>query len=182
MRADRHRMAGVTLLEMMTAVAILAIVSGIAAPSFSNLLRDSERTTAVNGFIHALYLARSEAIKRGGIVSVCKSADGATCNNQAPNWNDGWMVFVNSDRDDLPERDPGEPVLTVYPGWHNGQITSNRLAYSFRGYMQGVVNGTLIFCDQRGSAYARAIIISQTGRPRVSQRDASNKPLKCGAG
>jgi len=43
------------------------------------------------------------------------------------------------------------------------------------------VNGTLVFCDPRGSSSARAIVISHTGRPRVSRRDSSNKPLKCPA-
>lgn len=178
MRASR----GVTLLELMISVAILAIVGTIAVPGFSNLRHNAERTTAVNDFIHALYLARSEAIKRGAIVTLCKSTDGRTCLNRAPEWSTGWMVFVNLDRDDPPERDSEEPVLAVYQGWTAGHITSNRNAYSFRPHTQAVVNGTLLFCDPRGSAQARAIIISHTGRPRVAQRDASNKPLRCPQG
>lgn len=173
---------GVTALELMISLAILAILSAIAAPGFKSLRHDGERTSAVNGFIHALYLARSEAIKRSSVVSLCKSPDGRTCANRSPDWNAGWIVFVNSDRDDLPQRDPTEPILAVYPGWPDGRITSNRLAYSFRPYNQAVVNGTLLFCDPRGSAHARAIIISHTGRPRVAQRDASNKPLRCPRG
>ena len=47
---------------------------------------------------------------------------------------------------------------------------------------QGVVNGTLVFCDPRGSAHARAIIISHTGRPRVARLDADGKPLRCLSG
>ena len=175
MRASR----GMTLLELMICLAILAIVSTLAAPGFSNLLNDAGRTAAVNEFIHALYLARSEAIKRGAIVSLCKSADGQNCMNRSPEWNTGWMVFVNLDRDELPERDRDEPIIAVYQGWPAGHISSNRNAYSFRPYLQGVVNGTLLFCDARGSAQARAIIISHTGRPRVAKRDSSNKPLRC---
>ena len=76
-------------------------------------------------------------------------------------------------------RDYGEPVLSVHAGWRGGHITSNRKAFSFRPIIQGVVNGTVLFCDPRGNAHARAIIISHTGRPRVSQRDSSNKPLRC---
>lgn len=170
---------GVSLLELLTAISVFAILGAIAMPGLSNLRHDAGRTAAVNDFIHALFLARSEAIKRGSVVSLCKTTDARTCMNKNPDWNAGWMVFANTDRDDPPVRDKDEPVLWVYAGWQEGRITSNRPAYSFRPNTQGVVNGTLLFCDPRGGTHARAIIISHTGRPRVSQRDASNKPLRC---
>jgi type IV fimbrial biogenesis protein FimT len=176
-----RRSQGVTLIELIATISIIAILSSIAAPSFIGLRSDAERTTTVNDFLHALFLARSESIKRGQVVSICKSADGSTCAGNGANWNDGWIVFANSDRDDLPVRDPEEPVLLVNSGWQAGSIASNRQAYSFRPYQQAVVNGTIVFCDRRGSAHARAIIISHTGRPRVAQRDSSNRPLRCPA-
>jgi type IV fimbrial biogenesis protein FimT len=171
---------GVTLIELLAAISVMAILGTLAAPSFRNFTLNSERTTAVNSFFHALFLARSEAIKRGKVVTVCKSADGATCLEHGE-WTSGWIVFVNADRNETPVRDESEPVLQVYRGWPRGHIWSNRPAYSFRPYVQGVVNGTIVFCDSRGSAEARAIIISHTGRPRVSRRDASNRPLRCGS-
>lgn len=173
--------AGVTLMEMLTSVTIIAILGALAAPSFSTLMYDTGRTAAVNEFFHAVFLARSEAIRRGKVVSLCKSTDRETCAHRAE-WTAGWIVFVNSDGDELPERDPAEPLLAAHEGWKQGQITSNRLAYSFRPYTQGVVNGTIVFCDARGSAHARAIIISHTGRPRVARRDASDKALRCPSG
>jgi type IV fimbrial biogenesis protein FimT len=174
------RTNGVTLIEMLATLAVVAILAGLAAPSFHNLALNSQRTATVNNFFHALFLARSEAILRGQVVTVCKSADGSTCLTSGE-WTSGWIVFVNTDHDDLPVRDDGEPILQVYSGWSQGQITSNRPAYSFRPYVQGVVNGTIVFCDSRGSAEARAIIISHTGRPRVSHHDASDHPLRCGS-
>ena len=56
----------------------------------------------------ALFLARSEAIKRAQIVSMCRSSDGSSCELDAADWSVGWIVFVNSDRDDPPERDARE--------------------------------------------------------------------------
>jgi type IV fimbrial biogenesis protein FimT len=178
MHVTRKHPAGFTLFETMICLSIIAIVGSLAVPGFSGLMLDNSRAIAVNNFIHALYLARSESIKRAGVVSICKTRDGETCANDAQ-WNGGWMVFANDDRDELPVRDPGEAVIHVYEGWPDGSISSNRAAYSFRPYAQSVVNGTLVFCDRRGGAAARAIIISHTGRPRISQRDSSNKPLKC---
>lgn len=170
---------GLTALELMIALSIVAILGSIAVPSFNEIRYNSERAAAVNSFVHAVYLARSEAIKRGGIVTLCKSADGQTCAPRAVSWNCGWIVFANGDANDPPQRDPEEPLLHAYPGWPAGRIASNRESYSFRPFTQRVVNGTLVFCDPRGDAQARAVIISHTGRPRVSQRDASNRPLQC---
>jgi len=72
-------------------------------------------------------------------------------------------------------------VLRIYNAVEDISVTSNhgRQTFSFSPYAQGSVNGTIVFCDARGSDEARAIIISHTGRPRQSKRDASNQPLSC---
>jgi type IV fimbrial biogenesis protein FimT len=176
-----RRFQGVTLIELATTIGIVAILSAIAAPSFTHLRYESGRTAAVNGFLRGIFLARSESIKRAEVVTLCKSRDGARCSTDAA-WEEGWMIFVNRIHDRVPERDPEEDVIHFNEGWDGGTITSNRPDYSFRPYRQAVVNGTVVFCDPRGSAHARAIIISHTGRPRVAQRDASNRPLRCPAG
>lgn len=173
-----RRAQGVTLIELLTTVAVLAIVSAIAVPAFASLRHDSERAAAVNAFVHAIFFARSESIKRAEIVTLCRSRDGATCDHSAQ-WHDGWIVFVNEDGAEPPTRDPHEEILLVTSAWPTGTITANRTSFSFRPHRQGVVNGTVTFCDPRGSAHARAIIISHTGRPRISARDPSNRPLVC---
>jgi type IV fimbrial biogenesis protein FimT len=177
-----HRTAGATLMELLTTLTIVAILATMAAPGFAMFQLNNRRAAAVNGLLHSLFLARSEAIKRGQIVSVCRSSDGRTCDPRAGDWNSGWIVFANRDRDEPPERDSGEDLITSAAAWPGGSITSNRRAYSFRPTIQGVVNGTIIFCDRRGPAHARAIIISHTGRPRVAQRDSAGKPLRCPPG
>jgi type IV fimbrial biogenesis protein FimT len=174
--------AGTTLIQLLTTLAVVAVLATLAAPGMSALRLDGRRTTAVNGLLLGLFLARSEAIKRGVIVSVCRSSDGRNCDNRAADWNVGWIVFVNGDRDDPPQRDARESVIAYSGAWPGGSITSNRRAYSFRPVAQAVVNGTIVFCDVRGSAHARAIIISHTGRPRVARLDPSGKPLRCASG
>jgi type IV fimbrial biogenesis protein FimT len=175
-----HRSTGVTLIEMVFTATVVAILAAAALPSFNHMRYNAERTAAVNNFFHSLFLARSEAIKRGRIVSLCRSANGQTCANERAEWTDGWIVFVNLNREEPAQRDAGEELLAVYPGWELGSITSNRVTYSFRPHVQGVVNGTIVFCDPRGGEHARAIIISHTGRPRVSNKNASGRTLRCG--
>ena len=170
---------GFTLIEMVSTMAVVAILGTLAVPSLRTFLQNAERATAVNGFFHSLFLARSEAIKRGHVVSLCRSADGQRCATRSAQWTDGWIVFGNRDRDDPAERDEDEDLLAVHEGWDNGLINSNRLTYSFRPHTQGVVNGTILFCDPRGPSESRAIIISHTGRPRVSRTNSAGKPLNC---
>lgn len=173
------RIRGFTLLELVVTVSIAAVLLGLAAPSFGAIWLDSQRSVAVNAFVHGIYLARSVALNRGHVVSICPSPDGQTCRNQTEDWQQGWMVFVNQDRDDPPVRDDNEPVLAVQAPWSNGSITSNRHSYSFRPFRHAIANGTVVFCDRRGSAEARAIIINRAGRPRVAKRDSDNRPLRC---
>ena len=182
MRTPMPRSGGFTLVELMIASAVLAILGSLAVPVFTGLLYDSTRSNAVNAFVHTVFLARSEAMNRGETVSICKSSDGNSCNNTASDWNTGWIAFANIDRDEPPVRDENEPVLALQGAWPQGRITANRTAFSFRPHIQGIVNGTIVFCDPRGSATARAVIISHSGRPRLAQRDASNRPLRCATG
>ena len=108
---------GATLIEMLTAVTIIAVVGAAAIPAFGELRRDAERNDVVNRLYHALYLARSESLTRGEVVSVCKSRDGVGCARGRVEWGAGWIVFINADRDDPPERDADEAAIAVYSGW-----------------------------------------------------------------
>ena len=179
-RAASWRFAtrGWTLVELLTAVAVGAVVAAWGVPTFGEFTRNAARTREVNQFLQAVYLARSEAIKRNGVVSLCPSLDGLTC-TPAGRWNSGWLVFVNDDRDSPAHRDADEALLHVYPAWDAGHILSNRTTLSFRPFGQMGVTATVTFCDDRGSPAARAVIISQTGRPRVSSRNSSGGALAC---
>ena len=81
---------GFTLIELLITITIAAIVLGIAIPSFSSIIASNRLTTSANELVTALNLARSEAVKRGQDVVVGKTVI---------NWEDGWQVFVDIDRD-----------------------------------------------------------------------------------
>jgi type IV fimbrial biogenesis protein FimT len=140
---------------------------------------NAARTREVNQFIQAVYLARSEAIKRNGVVSLCPSLDSERCAPTGTPWQQGWIVFVNTDRDAPAVRDVDEELLRVYAPWERGAVNANRATLTFRPFGQMGVTATFTFCDDRGPQAARAVIISQTGRPRVSNRSPSGKPLAC---
>jgi type IV fimbrial biogenesis protein FimT len=163
-------------------VAVAGTLLGLAVPSFTALMLNSRRTVTINNFVHSTFLARSSALEQGRTVSICRSTDGETCSTSTSDWQHGWMVFVNTDRDEPAVRDEGENVLSVVGAQAMATITSNRPSYSFKPYYHGVVNGTLVFCDRRGPAEARALIINHAGRPRVSPLDSNGRRLRCPSG
>ena len=55
---------GFTLIEMMIAVAVMAIAMGLAAPSLTNFIKNNRMTADSNKLVSALTLARNEAVSR----------------------------------------------------------------------------------------------------------------------
>lgn len=174
-----HARAGTTLIESMITISIVAILSAIAIPNFTSLRRDAIRTATLNDFLRSLHFARSESIKRNAVISLCRSQNGSTCANSAPNWNDGWIVFLNRDRDQPADTDPGEPVLFQRGAIEGGTLTTTRKSFSYRPHLQVDVNGTIVYCPAVNSKEGRAIIVNLAGRPRTSQRDANGSPIIC---
>lgn len=170
---------GITLLETLVACMVIAILSALAVPAFHEFRLNARRTTHVNAMLRALHQARSNAILRAVPVSVCKSSTGWQCTPEAASWSAGYITFANTDRDSPPQVDRGEQTLHVEPRVEQLSITANRNALTYWPVSIAGTTASIVFCDERGTAAARAIIVSYTGRPRISQRDASGRPLRC---
>lgn len=91
MLTSRTRQAGVTLIELALALAILAVLFSFAAPSFSGWIQNLQVRTAADSIQSGLQLARTEAIRRNNLVRFKLTDAGG-----APNWEVG---CVNSDAD-----------------------------------------------------------------------------------
>jgi len=172
------RTAGYTALELLITTLIGALLLTVAAPAFTTIVLDSRQTTAVNRIVHGMHVARHEALKSDVDVVMCRSTSGRQCVD-AGTWDAGLIVFVNRDRDSPPRVDAGEPILQVEPGLTVNPILANRNAFVFRPWGLRSVNGTLTFCDRRGTARAMAVVVSYTGRPRATSASAANGALKC---
>lgn len=114
-----YRSDGFTTIELMVVVAILAILTALAAPSFRPLLERWRVRDAAESVTSTLYLARSEAIKRGGQVVIRP--------NSGTDWGTGWYVFFdvngNGTKNCNASMTPNECDLQTVPALTNVNIS-----------------------------------------------------------
>ena len=90
---------GFTVLELMIAVAIVAIMTAIAAPSMMDFVRTNRLSTAARQLDADILLARREAIKRNARVLVCVAGTTANTCGSGTAWANGWLVCYDNDQD-----------------------------------------------------------------------------------
>ena len=175
-------MAGFTLVELLVSLAVLAILTAVAVPGLAQLGHQARMSMLGNQFLGDLANARSEAIKRGRRVVLCKSEDGLVCTSTG-HWSQGWLVFEDTNNNGLREstetrisvveaQPPGWTVKGTFSGAH--YVSYHPMGHSklVSGAMQG---GTLTIC--RTSAEPTdglQVVISMAGRPRSQRSTVSN--------
>ncbi|HEU5137745.1 MAG TPA: GspH/FimT family pseudopilin [Steroidobacteraceae bacterium] len=85
---------GFTLFELMVTIGVVAVLLGLAVPTFREFTRNNSVTAVQNDLVTSFNLARSEALRRNRPVSICASADGTTCGEDT-DWNQGWIAFID---------------------------------------------------------------------------------------
>src|SRR5689334_3997929 len=89
------RAAGLTLLELLVAVAIAGALLMLGLPSFVGFFAEQQLQDRADTLIHSLDRARSEAVKRGARVNVCPQATGM-CPGLAAPWEGGWSTVLTT--------------------------------------------------------------------------------------
>lgn len=169
---------GFTLVEMMITVAVLAILVSLGAPFMGEFVKNSRLVTQTNDLIASFHLARTEAIKRGARVTLCKSSNGATCDATADGrWGIGWITFV--DPANVGTLDLGEVLIDTRAATPlNVAIApqappldptvQNYVSYTAQGIVRDAAGtaqtGTFRICDDRGLSKGRGVVLSPTGR------------------
>ena len=174
----RQKRLGYSLYELLLSLTLVAVIVGLGLPSFGGMLARAKMRVEVNALFHAIHLARKESIMRRRVVSLCPSRDGLQC---APgrDWSTGWLMFENSDRDEPPRRDPGEPLLQAHRVHESVRVVANRRGFTLRATVKRATNGTFVVCDRAGRADPVALVVSYTGRPRTADADRRGNPYSC---
>jgi len=168
---------GFTLLELMVALTVGAILFGVGIHSFKYVTTANRISGEINGLLGDLQFARAEAIKEGRTVTVCAVTNAAnnTCSGAAT-WAQGWIVF--SDPNNNKTVDAGEGLIRHQNGLGgtdtltaNNNITA--VSFNREGFALGMAfNPAATFALKDATANAaktRCIQINTVGQ-LVSER------------
>lgn len=174
----RNKARGFSLYELLMTLTLVAIIVGLGLPSFAGIIARNRLHVEINALFHAIHVARKESIMRRRVVSLCPSLDGLSC-EPGRDWSTGWLMFENSDKDEPPRRDKGEPLLQTHIVGENVRIMANRRGFTLRATQKRATNGTFVVCDVAGRVAPVALVVSYTGRPRVTQETRSGDAYSC---
>lgn len=169
-------LSGFTLVELAVVLAVIAIVATFSTPSFVVWHKRDQIDARARAMMSTLMLARSEAIRRGARVTLCRIdaarsclAAGKACDGGLTDWSCGWALFA--------DRDGGRVLLRMQPAVSPIAIggTGSELSFTppsgqgiggFRSFDFSARDGVLASLGVRGR---RCIRLAAGGRPRLTQ-------------
>lgn len=173
---------GITLLELISTLAVAAVCLALLVPSWSALVARSQVTGSANRLLTLLRYARNEAVTRNGNVSLCPSDDGSSCSGDPFGWQRGYLVFEDLDGDR--DRAADETLLLIeqaLPPDMRLHSTAGRPAVRFRpDGAAWSTNTTFSVCKGADSRISRAVVLYGTGRARVDRHAPGDLPVTCG--
>lgn len=102
---NKRMQYGVTLIELIVTIAIIALVASFAAPSLRDMMINNRLTATNNQMVSALHYMRGEAVKRVFSVSLCVRNDsGNACSNDSSvGLEQGWIIFTDCNENKVPD-------------------------------------------------------------------------------
>jgi type IV fimbrial biogenesis protein FimT len=171
----RPAQRGVSAVEILTVLAIVAILLSVGVPSLQSYVAVNRVAGASSELYAALQMARSEAVRRGQQVTV--RSNGAAGSRD---WSGGWTMFVDANRNG--QLDGGEEVVRVGPVlpapltlFGNANFDT-LIAFDSTGRLTNAGGGVLVVCHngvlaEDGQSRSRAVLVNGAGRVRFA-RDA----------
>lgn len=166
---------GLTLVELMVTIAVVAILAAVGIPMFQRVIHTNNAASGVNDLVTALQMARASAASRGVRTVVCpRDPSTLTCGTD---WDNGWLVFADADKDGV--LDSGEPVLRAWEAGKGRSYTVSASAIPFlpTGELPDSVTAPvtlqLDIAEGTGDHQVRCITLSANGLVRHAEGSCS---------
>jgi type IV fimbrial biogenesis protein FimT len=169
----RRMHKGFSLVELLIALAISALLLYFGVPSYGRWIASRQLANHAEYLAEMLNLARSEAVRRGGRVNLCKSRDRMNCDDTAT-WDAGWIMFADDNRDGRIEA-PETLIRSEGPAGDRITIAANRpvqdyvsyTSFGFARTLNGALQmGTFVICKPGQDAIK--VVLANSGRARIS--------------
>jgi len=155
---------GYTLLEIMVTLAIAAVLLAVGVPSLTSFIKNNRMLAESNGLMTAIKTARSEAMSRRTVVTVCRSSDRINCDGTG----DNYIAFSDTGTSNTFDGTDDYIYQTTIDATNLSISYSGGAAiirFDSRGTAIGS-SGTITICDDRGDNYKRGITIEPIGRSK----------------
>ena len=164
----RKRESGFSVVELMIAVSVGAILLTGVGPTFSAVVHKNRISAATTQLYVSLNAARSEALKRRSAVRVCPSADSTSCRDDG-DWSDGWLIYEDVNTNNAPDAAEIIQLIDGLDGEINMQVSTALSEYvQFQPTGAAIGNGgntgEFRLCHSDSSVYSKAVNISVSGR------------------
>ena len=179
---------GITLIELMVAVSVSAIITSIALPNLNSFIVQLRVDNEIYRLGRLLRVARNHAINTGSHVIVCPLQNGI-CTTE---WHNPLSVFIDINADKIFNPNSGDLVVATKAKIKNGDqliYAKNRtkITYQATGHLFGLANGTFRYCPKNFAKKSRALVVSGSGRFYSSadndkdgiDETRSNKEITC---
>ena len=163
---------GFSLIELLVAVIVFGLLVLFAPSVYRDWIAAQQLAHHTHFLVDRLNQARSESIKSGYRVNLCKSRDRRQCSDTG-GWEAGWIMFVDENQNG--ELDPDEPIIFADgPSADGVTISGNRpvadyVSYTSLGHarlLTGALQmGTFVVCKP-GQA-ALHVVLANSGRVRI---------------
>lgn len=171
----RSSISGVTLVELIIALAVMGILFAMIPPAYANWIASQQLANHARHLAETMEIARTEAIKHGYRVNLCRSVDGRQCAATAGGWESGWLMFIDDNHNG--DLEPDELVLRVEGHAENAiTVQGNRpvkdyISYTSLGHAR-LINGalqmgTLVVCKPGQDALN--VVMANSGRTRIDK-------------
>lgn len=164
---------GLTLIELIITLSIIALLALITIPSFSSLIQNYRFKSALLQLENDLRFAKFTATQKRARIAMCISLDHLACITEPSNaWQQGWMIFIDDDNNFMPKpqnilryRLPLHPSITIHSSQniqHGIQFNAGKKYGKSLG--TNLTTGNFIICDTQKNA--RKFILNIYGRLR----------------